>query len=271
MAYVSTISNLLFRRPVVSDHHPSPASGTRTTGTGHLHCKKCMYEHVKSSTDAVRSPCPTCRTPFYTGERPKTPETLRCATSPSQNLSLCPPSPRSSSFRHGTKMTLTVNLDPTFVPEKYHPFVIPALRRVYLNTDPSRTSATSRQLQEQLTALKKENEDLTSKLKGRDRDMRLLMTKCESSIAAATAHAKGERDARLESERLRHEMNQLVERYRTLQVRFSEREHQTGEDEGKPIDDPRQSRPRRQSRSVAMRMNSGVSDAEFLCLVYSWP
>ena len=145
-----------------------------------------------------------------------------------------------------------MTLDPTFVPAKYHPFIIPSLRRVYLNTDPSRSSAASKQLQEQLSALKKENEDLVSKLKGRDRDLKLLMTKCESNMAAASTHAKGERDARLENERLRHEANQLEERYQALQVKFTEREHGIGSSgrEARPSDD-RRVHLRDKSRSVA--------------------
>ena len=100
--------------------------------------------------------------------------------------------------------------------------------------------------------LKKANEDLASKLKGRDRDIKLLMTKCESNMAAASTHAKGERDARLENERLRHEVSKLAEQYKALQVGFSEREHRTessGEGEAKPNDD-RRDHPRNQSRLV---------------------
>lgn len=91
-----------------------------------------------------------------------------------------------------------------------------------------------------------------SKLKGRDRDIKLLMTKCESNMAAASTHAKGERDARLENERLRHEINQFAERYKALQIRFSEREHQTGssgEGEARPNAD-RGDYPRNQARLV---------------------
>lgn len=144
-----------------------------------------------------------------------------------------------------------MTLDPTFVPAKYHPFIIPSLRRIYLDTDPSRSSVASRQLQEQLSALKKENEDLVSKLKGRDRDLKLLMTKCESNMAAASAYAKGERDARLECERLRYEMNQLEERCQTFQVKFSEREHATGSSGGGTrLSDDRRDHLRDQPRSV---------------------
>ena len=143
-------------------------------------------------------------------------------------------------------------MDPTFVPAKYHPFIIPALRRIYLNTEPSRSSATSRQLQEQLSAIKKENEDLASRLKGRDRDVKLLMTKCESNLAAASTHAKGERDARLENERLQNELDKLVERHKALQVKFIEREHRPGSSaEGDAsLSDDRRDHPRNHSRSV---------------------
>ena len=119
-----------------------------------------------------------------------------------------------------------MTLDPTFVPAKYQPFIIPAIRRIYLNTDPSGTSA-SRQLQEQLTTAQKENEDLVSKLKGRDRDLKLLMANCESTMAAAAAHARGERDARLENKRLRREMNQLAEQDRKSTRLNSSHQHRS--------------------------------------------
>lgn len=144
-------------------------------------------------------------------------------------------------------------MDPTFVPAKYHPFIIPGLRRIYLNADPSRPSAASRQLQEQLSVLKKENEDLVSKVRGRDRDIKLLMAKCESNMAAASTHARGERDARLENERLRREMNQLAERYKALQGTVSdqwERRTGSGEGEARP-DDDRRDHPRNQTRLVS--------------------
>ena len=133
-------------------------------------------------------------------------------------------------------------MDPTFVPAKYHPFVIPALRRIYLNADSSRSSAASRQLQEQLSAATKENEDLASKLKGRDRDIKLLMAKCESNMAAASTHATRERDARLENERLRCELDQLTERHKALEAKFSEGELRPGssaEGDARPNDDRR--------------------------------
>jgi len=159
-----------------------------------------------------------------------------------------------------------VTLDPTFVPAKYHPFIIPALRRIYLNADPSQSSATSRQLQEQLSAIKKENEDLVSKLKGRDRDIKLLLTKCESNMAAASTHAKGERDARLENEQLRNELDQLAERHKALQVKLSEREHRPGssaEGDTRPSDD-RRDHPRNHSRSVPCAQTQAYQTRGFL-------
>jgi len=91
-----------------------------------------------------------------------------------------------------------------------------------------------------------------SKLKGRDRDTKLLMAKCESNMAAAAAHAKGERDARVENEVLRYEMNELADRYEALQVKLSEREHRTGSSgEGEArLNNDRRDRLRNQSRLV---------------------
>jgi len=168
-----------------------------------------------------------------------------------------------------------VTLDPTFVPAKYHPFIKPALRRIYLNADPSGPSAASRQLKEQLSAIKKENEDLVSKLKGRDRDIKLLMTKCESNMAAASTHAKGERDARLENERLRNELDQLAERHKTLQVNSPSGNSALGpgssaEGDARPSDD-RRDHPRNHFRSVPCAQIQVHQTRGFLRLVYSWP
>lgn len=146
-----------------------------------------------------------------------------------------------------------MTLDPTFVPEKYNPFIIPALRRIYLDADPSRVSAASRKLQEQLTTVKKENEDMVSMLKAQDQDIKILTTRTDYHMTQAAIHAKGEREAKLETERLRHEMDQLAERYRTLQVKSSEWEHQTGasaKDEDRPNDDPGRGHPRSRFRLV---------------------
>ena len=85
-----------------------------------------------------------------------------------------------------------------------------------------------------------------SKLKGRDRDIKLLMTKCESNMAAASTHAKFERDARLENERLRYEMSQLAERYEALRVKFSEQK----QGQARPNNDRWPVHPRNRTRSV---------------------
>ncbi|KIK92532.1 hypothetical protein PAXRUDRAFT_829865 [Paxillus rubicundulus Ve08.2h10] len=34
---------------------------------GHVHCQKCLREHIGSGADALKSTCPTCRNPFYIG------------------------------------------------------------------------------------------------------------------------------------------------------------------------------------------------------------
>lgn len=89
-----------------------------------------------------------------------------------------------------------------------------------------------------------------SKLKGRDRDIKLLMTKCESHMAAASTFAKGERDMRLENERLRRQMDQLEGRCKALQDQISERETRTGPSGRTRPDDDRGGHPQNQPRSV---------------------
>ena len=63
---------------------------------------------------------------------------------------------------------------------------------------------------------------LEERVKGLENDKTLLIERCEASIKASSKHAEGERDARLECERLRREMQELRKKYDSLKGRYKE-------------------------------------------------
>ena len=63
---------------------------------------------------------------------------------------------------------------------------------------------------------------LEERVKGLENDKTLLMERCESAMIASAKHAEGERDARMECERLRREMQELRKKYDSLKGRYKE-------------------------------------------------
>lgn len=63
---------------------------------------------------------------------------------------------------------------------------------------------------------------LEERVKGLENDKTLLIERCEASMQASSKHAEGERDARLECERLRREMQELRKKYDSLKGRYKE-------------------------------------------------
>lgn len=63
---------------------------------------------------------------------------------------------------------------------------------------------------------------LEERVKGLENDKTLLMERCEASMVASSKHAEGERDARMECERLRREMHDLRKKYDSLKGRYKE-------------------------------------------------
>ncbi|KAL6300860.1 hypothetical protein BKA93DRAFT_819235 [Sparassis latifolia] len=99
--------------------------------------------------------------------------------------------------------------DMRFVPEKYHKFIIPNVRRVFLDA-PLHTSS---DLQVDVTRLEGRVQELVH-------DKTLLMDRCEAQMAASAIHASGERDARLENEKLKMEMQKLRKKYDGLKGKY---------------------------------------------------
>ena len=94
-----------------------------------------------------------------------------------------------------------------YVPKKYHEFMIPSVRRVYIEI-PSQTG------------LKNQIALMESRVKSLEKDKLLLMSKCESNMAASTTHAEGEKKARLDVEKAKKEMVDLKRKYDTLKGKY---------------------------------------------------
>ncbi|KAG6841240.1 hypothetical protein C0991_000524 [Blastosporella zonata] len=78
----------------------------------------------------------------------------------------------------------------TYLPKKYHEFIVSNVRRVYFD------STWQVNLQKELKSSK-------DKVKKLEQDKEILMRKCEDLIAAARAQAEGERAARDKADKLR--------------------------------------------------------------------
>jgi hypothetical protein len=100
-----------------------------------------------------------------------------------------------------------VTPDWRYVPKKYHEFMIPSVRKVFIEI-PSQAG------------LKNQIALLESRVKSLEKDKGLLLTKCESSMAASVTHAEGEKNARLDAEKAKKEMVQLKRKYDALKGRY---------------------------------------------------
>jgi chromosome segregation ATPase len=87
--------------------------------------------------------------------------------------------------------------------------MIPSVRKVYIEI-PSQAG-----LQNQIALLE-------SRVKSLEKDKQLLMTKCESNMAASATHAEGEKKARLDADKVKKEVVNLKRKYDILKGKYSE-------------------------------------------------
>ncbi|KAL7280618.1 hypothetical protein ACG7TL_005555 [Trametes sanguinea] len=114
------------------------------------------------------------------------------------------------------RATFTIAIpDLRFVPKKYHPFLLPSIRRVFIS--PNAHASADVESQRELRA---EVARLTDKIDALVRDKALLMDRCEAAIRASQAHAQGERDERLAKERLEREMRDLRKKYECVKGKY---------------------------------------------------
>ena len=152
-----------------------------------------MVSSIEASNHSVEAPCPTCRTPFTIGEPQTTVLFLAYL------LSLI-------------AFTI-VHPDLRFVPEKYHKFILPSIRRVYYETEDQ-----TKHRQDLLDRV----EYLQKKVQGLQEDTGKLMDRAEAAIVASHKHQEGETKARIEAERLRKANAALKSQVHDLTKKYNE-------------------------------------------------
>ena len=119
------------------------------------------------------------------------------------------------------KNTVTPNL--AYIPKKFHEFIIPSVRRVYLDTTPQDSPA-----------LKTKVVQLQSQVEALERDKGLLMERCESAMFSCKRYredagrlrkerddAKSEADeARKETAKVQKALDEMKARIRAMEVRL---------------------------------------------------
>ncbi|KAG6908891.1 hypothetical protein DXG01_002869 [Tephrocybe rancida] len=103
--------------------------------------------------------------------------------------------------------------DLTYLPKKYHEFVVPNVRRVYV--DATR--------QPNLQSLQKSLQLSKSKIQKLERDQEVLLQQCERHMAAAHAQAEGERAARETAAKLLQTIHDMEHEFRTVTTQAEDR------------------------------------------------
>lgn len=105
----------------------------------------------------------------------------RCSF-PSDRLSVCP------------NNISSVQL--TYLPKKYHQYIVPGVRRVYLEVaEPD---------------LRRELAKAKTRIQKLERDQEKLLAQCEQHMSAARAHAQGEHQSRTKANNLKAELQDLI-------------------------------------------------------------
>jgi hypothetical protein len=97
----------------------------------------------------------------------------------------------------------------TYLPKKYHQYIVPGVRRVYIETS-------APDLQKKLAKAE-------ARIRKLERDQEILLEQCEQHMSAAHAHAQGELKARTRVAELKDEVQQI-----TTYAAKSKREYEGG-------------------------------------------
>ncbi|OBZ73655.1 hypothetical protein A0H81_06276 [Grifola frondosa] len=106
----------------------------------------------------------------------------------------------------------TASPDLRFVPKKYHNFMVPSVRRVFIEVDADAQSST--------TALKARVAKLDEQVNSLRLDKAMLMERCEANISASRVHAEGEKNERLAKEKLQEEVQELRRKYENMKDKY---------------------------------------------------
>ncbi|OCH84504.1 hypothetical protein OBBRIDRAFT_741500 [Obba rivulosa] len=101
--------------------------------------------------------------------------------------------------------------DLRFVSSKHHKFIMPSVRRVFLDAP----STSTKTLEETITVL-------TNRVRELERDKTLLLDRCEAALVASSTHAERERDARVQNNKLKKEVQELRGKYDAMKRKCKE-------------------------------------------------
>jgi hypothetical protein len=99
------------------------------------------------------------------------------------------------------------------IPKKYHVFISPSLRRVYMGDGDDPSHAVIEDLKTQITVL-------TARVGTLKRDKELLMDRCETAQSAASRLTADERVARMELTEAKNEMRLTNSAYEYLEAAY---------------------------------------------------
>ncbi|KAI0091591.1 hypothetical protein BDY19DRAFT_885525 [Irpex rosettiformis] len=114
--------------------------------------------------------------------------------------------------------------DLRFVPQKYHKYIVPTVRRVYLS-QPAAQSQPENTLERTNSSLRARVSGLEKRVTGLNQEKERLMDRCEAGIVSVRKHGERERDARQEKERLEKELEGLRRKYDAVKGKYRTLKH----------------------------------------------
>ncbi|KAF9530318.1 hypothetical protein CPB83DRAFT_810589 [Crepidotus variabilis] len=128
---------------------------------GHIYCRQCIASYATTHRTALTAKCPKCREPFH-------------LSALFGRLSIQTGCLKALSF--------TVTPDLSHIATKFHPFVTPPVRRVYIdNAEQTRLEQKSQELEQRIAFYSNSDKSLTERY--------------EALAAVVDGHRQGERDA----------------------------------------------------------------------------
>ncbi|KAI0058815.1 hypothetical protein BV25DRAFT_1810010 [Artomyces pyxidatus] len=106
-----------------------------------------------------------------------------------------------------------VSPDLSLVPKKYHMFISPSVRRVYVDPTNEEGAETIENLSEKVALLE-------ARVSSLQREKRVLIERCENAFHASRKHQEGEKAARLVAEEAKKEMRAAHKKYDAMKEKY---------------------------------------------------
>jgi hypothetical protein len=148
--------------------------------------------------------------------------------------------PSNQGSRLIARSILTATPDLRFVPHKYHKYILPTVRRIYISQPTAQTNSENvtylksvisalenrtETLGETNTFLRSRVSSLEKRVAGLTQDKERLMDRCEAGLANIKNLGEKERDARHEKENLEKELESLRRKYDAMKGKYKTMKH----------------------------------------------